>query len=309
MKQPRVLFAGTPEFARVSLAALVTAGIVPSAVLTQPDRPAGRGKHLTQSAVKHYAAERRIPVLQPTTLNDDAVIADIAALGPDIIIVAAYGRILPQSVLDIPTAGCLNVHASLLPRWRGAAPVQAAILAGDKQTGVCLMAMSSGLDCGPTYVSDTVSIGAHETAGELLDRLAAAGGHLLVTHLADIVSGKLSAVEQEASLATFASKIRTKDAVIDWQRPAIELERLVRAYNPSPGAYFMLGDVRVKCWRARHSATVDASPGTVVAANRGGIIVACGDGALILESLQRPGKRPITAEEFSTQSDLTGQRL
>ena len=309
MNQPKVIFAGTPEFARVSLEALVASGVVPGAILTQPDRPAGRGKRLTPSAVNVYATERGITVMQPTTLRDDAVIADLAALEPDIIIVAAYGLILPQSVLDIPTVGCLNVHASLLPRWRGAAPVQAAILAGDAETGICLMSMSSGLDCGPTYVSETVSIGEQETAGELHDRLAAVGGRLLVAHLADIVRGNISAVEQDESLATYAAKIRTEDAAIDWQRPATELERLVRAYNPAPGAYFMLDDIRIKCWRARQIAAVDEAPGTLVAAGRDGIIVACGDGALNIESLQRPGKRPITAGEFSTQMDLVGRRL
>ncbi|MCH7820433.1 MAG: methionyl-tRNA formyltransferase [Proteobacteria bacterium] len=309
MNQPKVIFAGTPEFARVSLEALVASGVVPGAILTQPDRPAGRGKRLTPSAVNVYATERGITVMQPTTLRDDAVIADLAALEPDIIIVAAYGLILPQSVLDIPTVGCLNVHASLLPRWRGAAPVQAAILAGDAETGICLMSMSSGLDCGPTYVSETVSIGEQETAGELHDRLAAVGGRLLVAHLADIVRGNISAVEQDESLATYAAKIRTEDAAIDWQRPATELERLVRAYNPAPGAYFMLDDIRIKCWRARQIAAVDEAPGTLVAAGRDGIIVACGDGALNIESLQRPGKRPVTAGEFSTQMDLVGRRL
>lgn len=309
MNQLKVIFAGTPEFARVALGALVASGVVPAVVLTQPDRPAGRGKRLTPSAVNDFAAERGITVMQPTSLHDDAVVADLAAHDPDIIIVVAYGLILPQSVLDIPTAGCLNVHASLLPRWRGAAPVQAAILAGDAQTGISLMSMSSGLDCGPTYVSETLSIGEHETAGELHDRLAASGGELLVTHLADIVGGRIPAVEQDESLATYAAKIRTEDAAIDWQRPAAELERLVRAFNPTPGAYFMLDDLRIKCWRARHIAAVDEAPGTLVAADRNGIIVACGDGALNIESLQRAGKRPVTAAEFSAQMDLVGRRL
>ena len=292
-----------------SLEAIVNSGVVPIEVLTQPDRPAGRGKQLAASPAKQYATERGIPVKQPDTLRDDAVVAEIAALEPDIVIVAAYGLILPQPVLDIPRAGCLNVHASLLPRWRGAAPIQAAILAGDVKTGACLMLMEAGLDSGPVFVRESVSIGEHETAGDLHGRLAATGAKLLASHLGKIVDGEMTPIQQDEDQATYAPKIMTADAELDWSRAATELDRLVRAYNPAPGAWFMLDDARIKCWQAQHTAGVDAPPGTVVAAGQGGIVVACGVGALRMESLQRPGKRAVTAGEFSSQIDLVGLTL
>jgi len=295
MTKPNVIFAGTPDFAVASLMALLESGNTPVAVLTQPDRPAGRGKRLSASPVKQVAKEHDILVLQPKTLRDATVIAK--------------GLILPQTVLDIPRAGCLNVHASLLPRWRGAAPIQAAILAGDEKTGVSLMAMEAGLDSGPVYSSSTITIGDNETAGELHDRLADLGGRVLVKHLDEILSGSLAAIAQDATCATYAGKIKTSDAAIDWQRPAREIERQVRAFNPVPGAWFMLGDERTKIWRARLTAGVDVPPGTIVASGKDGIVVSCGDGALNIVLLQRPGKRAVTAGEFANQVELTGQRL
>ena len=309
MTRTRIIFAGTPEFALASLEALVDMGHAPVAVLTQPDRRAGRGKHLAQSPVKQYALRHALPVLQPASLRDDAIVAELAALEPDILIVAAYGLILPQAVLDIPPAGCLNVHASLLPRWRGAAPIQAAILAGDQKTGACLMAMQAGLDDGPVYASSEVNIGPDETAGELHDRLAAEGAALLRKHLSAILTGEQIATAQDDALATYAPKIRTGDAMLDWQRPAEELARVVRAYNPVPGAWFMLGDERVKCWQAASIAAVDAPPGTIAAAGPDGVVVSCGEGALRLEALQRPGKRTVTAAEFAAQIELPGRQL
>ena len=309
MTAARVLFAGTPEFALASLQALTGSGIVPQAVLTQPDRPAGRGKRLTASPVKRFALDRGIEVLQPVTLKDPDVVAQIAGFEPDILVVAAYGLILPQNVLDIPATGCLNVHASLLPRWRGAAPIQAAILAGDAETGVSLMAMTAGLDCGPVYVEEVLAIGPEETAGELHDRLAALGGELLVRHFNAILSGALEAVEQDDARATYAGKINKQDARLDWQRPARELHRQVRAYNPVPGAFFLLDDTPVKCWRASIVAGVTGSPGDVLSAGRDGIVIACGEDALRLDSLQRPGKRPVTAAEFAGSVAITGRRL
>lgn len=309
MAQPRIVFAGTPEFALASLRALVESGNKPVAVYTQPDRPAGRGKKLTASPVKQFAVEQGIPVMQPATLKDDNVVAELAALEPDIMIVAAYGLLLPQAVLDIPQAGCLNVHASLLPRWRGAAPIQAAILAGDEETGVCLMAMEAGLDTGAVYASAATAIASDETAGQLHDRLAIIGGELLVDHLDEIVSGAVTAEPQDESAATYAAKIKTGDAAIDFRRSAGELERLIRAYNPVPGAWFMLDEQRIKCWHARAAAAVDAPPGTVVAAGRDGMTVACGEGALTLLTLQRPGKRPVAAAEFVAQFELIGRQL
>lgn len=310
MTDIRVLFAGTPEFALASLRALTDAGIVPLAVLTQPDRPAGRGKRLTASPVKQFAIEREIEVLQPATLKDREAVAQVAAFDPDILVVAAYGLILPQDVLDIPTSGCLNVHASLLPRWRGAAPIQAAILAGDSETGVSLMAMTAGLDCGPVYVEEALEIGPEETAGELHDRLATLGGEMLVRHFDAIVSATLRAVEQDDTQATYAGKISRQDARLDWQRPAEELHRQVRAYNPVPGSFFLLDEMPVKCWRARVvTGAAGTAPGEVLSASRDGIVVACGQGALRLDSLQRPGKRPVTAREFATTVALAGRRL
>ena len=309
MTDARVLFAGTPEFALASLQALTNAGIVPLAVLTQPDRPAGRGKHLTASPVKQFALERGIEVLQPATLKDAEAVAQIAAFEPDALVVAAYGLILPQSVLDIPARACLNVHASLLPRWRGAAPIQAAILAGDAETGISLMAVTAGLDCGPVYVREALAIGGEETAGELHDRLANLGGRLLVRHFDAILGGSLQAVEQDDSLATYAGKISKQDARLDWKRPAEELHRRVRAYNPVPGAFFLLDDLAVKCWRAGVVEGAAGTPGEVLSAGRDGIVVACGRDALRLDTLQRPGKRPVTAAEFTGSMAMTRRQL
>ncbi|NNC57033.1 MAG: methionyl-tRNA formyltransferase [Woeseiaceae bacterium] len=318
MKDPRVIFAGTPEFARASLSALVDAGVVPVAVLTQPDRPAGRGKRVTPSPVKRYAEEHDIPVMQPPTLRDDDVVAQLLALEPDIMVVAAYGLILPQTVLDIPARGCLNVHASVLPRWRGAAPIQAAILAGDKTTGVSLMSMTAGLDCGPVYVAAPLAIAPGETAGALHDRLATLGGDTLAQYLDDILEQRITPVPQDESATTYAGKINKSDAQLDWSQSAVDLERRVRAYDPVPGAFFFASlrggsdiaePLRIKCWRAASVADIDATPGTVVSSGADGIDVACASGALRLLELQLPGKRRVKAREFAHQIDLTDRIL
>ena len=302
----RLLFAGTPDFALASLQALVDSGNPPVAVLTQPDRPAGRGKKLRASPVKEYALARDIPVLQPATLRDDDVVAELAALEPDLMIVAAYGLILPQRVLDIPTQGCLNVHASVLPRWRGAAPIQAAILAGDQATGISLMQMEAGLDSGPVFHVAMLDIGDDETAGELHDRLAALGGATLVDKLDDILAGRIEAEKQDESLVTLAPKIEKRDAEVDWSVSAAEAARRVRAYNPFPGAFFFAGEHRIKLWCAT---PVDgaARPGTVLQADRDAIVVACGKDALRLDELQLPGKRRVPASEFAGQFDLAAE--
>jgi len=310
MKDPRVIFAGTPDFALASLSALVEAGFAPVAVLTQPDRPAGRGKRMTASPVKRFATERGIPVMQPTTLRDEGIVNELQALEPDVMIVAAYGLILPQNVLDIPGRGCVNVHASLLPRWRGAAPIQAAILAGDETSGVCLMAMTAGLDCGPVFASASLAIAADETAGELHDRLAKLGSELLVAELGNILDKKITAVPQDESAATYAGKIQTRDARLDWSQSASDLARCVRAYSPVPGAFFFVDEsLRVKCWRAVGIPEIDAAPGTVVASGPDGIDVACGSGGLRLLELQLPGKRRVEAREIANQLDLVGREL
>ena len=318
MKNPRVIFAGTPEFARASLLALVAHGIVPVAVLTQPDRPAGRGKRMTASPVKRFAEQHEIPVMQPATLREQTVADALVALDPDLLIVAAYGLLLPQNALDIPTSGCLNVHASLLPRWRGAAPIQAAILAGDRQTGISLMAMTAGLDCGPVFATAAIDIGDDETAGELHDRLAALGGRLLVDKFDDILNGTLPAVEQDDAEASYAGKISKQDARLDWSKDADALARHVRAYDPVPGAFFLVADdaatspdssIRIKCWRGSAVQHVRGAPGAVLESGRDGVIVACGDGGLRLGELQLPGKRRASAREFLQQLDLNGRVL
>ncbi len=306
MNKPRIVFAGTPEFALASLTALVDAGQVPVAVYTQPDRPAGRGRRTSASPVKIYAEQQGLPVFQPQTLRDDRAAAELASLKPDLLIVAAYGLILPQNVLDIPTTACINVHASILPRWRGAAPIQAAILAGDKTTGISLMQMTAGLDCGPVFSTRSVEIGDDESAGELHDRLATLGGELLVADLDAIVSGELRPAAQDDASATYAGKIQKQDAEIDWTQPAELLHRHIRAYNPVPGAFFFSGQsVRVKVWRATVVATVDAVPGTFVQYDKDGIVVACGTGGLRLDTLQLPGKRRADAREFVSQIKLS----
>ncbi len=305
MSIPRIVFAGTPEFALAALTALVQAGLAPVAVYTQPDRPAGRGRRTASSPVKRHAREIGIEVLQPGMLRDEAVASELESLRPDVLIVAAYGLILPKRILEIPAQGCLNVHASLLPRWRGAAPIQAAILAGDRTTGISLMRMTEGLDCGPVYSSRSVTIGDDECAGELHDRLAALGGELLVADLCNIMDGTISALAQEEALATYAGKIGKSDAELDWTCTAEALQRHVRAYNPVPGAFFFGTDsLRIKVWGAHVVANIDAKPGSFVQYDSDGIVVACGHDGLRLESLQLPGKRRVSAREFVSQIDL-----
>jgi methionyl-tRNA formyltransferase len=305
LNNPRIVFAGTPDFALASLRALVDGGYSVLAAYTQPDRPAGRGRRLTASPVKQYAEECGIAVLQPESLKTDAAAAQLEALQPDVMIVAAYGLILPQRILDIPTQGCLNVHASVLPRWRGAAPIQAAILADDATTGVSLMRMTAGLDCGPVYSTKSVELVANESAGELHDRLAVLGGELLLADLPSLLGGGLLAVEQDEALATYAGKIQKQDAELDWTLAADALQRHIRAYNPAPGAFFFAnGVVRVKCLRASEVSEVNAVPGTVVQYDGDAIVIACGQGGLRLDSLQLPGKRRVTCQEFVTQIEL-----
>jgi methionyl-tRNA formyltransferase len=303
----RVIFAGTPAFACESLRALVQSGVRPVAVLTQPDRPAGRGKKLTASPVKLYALEQKLDVMQPATLNDPGVASSIEALNADLLVVVAYGLLLPQRILDAPRVACINAHASLLPRWRGAAPVQHVILAGDTQSGVCLMQMEAGLDTGPVYARASIDVGAEETAGELHDRLAALGGALLAENLDAISLGHIAAEAQDDSLATYASKISTSDACINWDAPAEAVLRTIRAYNPVPGAWTMLNGERVKCWRAVASDAQPRAVGEVVDVGDHGVDISCASGSVRLLEVQRPGKKRITAAEFAAQASLAGQ--
>jgi len=309
MSGRRILFAGTPDFALASLRALCDSGVTPLAVFTQPDRPAGRGRKLKASPVKEFALGKRIAVHQPETLKDTDVVKEISGLKADLMIVAAYGLILPQAILDLPKHGCLNVHASLLPRWRGAAPIQAAILAGDEETGISLMQMSAGLDSGPVFAQQSVRIGDTESAGELLDRLALLGGEMLCEQVPDILDGKLEAEPQDENSVTYAGKIRKSDAAMNWRKSATELLREVRAYKPVPGAFFDLGGEQIKCWSAEIADGQSGTVGTVISAGRDGIDVACGEGVLRMLELQRPGRGRISAGEFTDQTSIMGRRL
>jgi methionyl-tRNA formyltransferase len=309
MTEPlRVCFAGTPEFARAALAALADAGHHIPLVLTQPDRPAGRGLKLQASAVKQEALARGLPVLQPQGLRlDGRFAADAAAAQAalaesrlDVLVVAAYGLILPQWALTCATHGALNIHASLLPRWRGAAPIQRALEAGDAHTGITLMQMDAGLDTGPMLLARALPIAPHDTATSLHDRLAALGAALVVEGLPAWVSGRLQATPQPAAGVTYAAKIDKAEAAIDWRQPAVQIERRVRAFDPFPGASFVLDGETLRLWRARVAdpGALSGAPGECVPAPAGVLRVACGEGALDLLEVQRAGGRRVPVADF-----------
>lgn len=301
-----ILFAGTPAFAAAALDALLLAGHQVSLVLTQPDRPAGRGLKPQASAVKQLALAHQLSVAQPASLKDEAVVDQLAAVGADVMIVAAYGLILPGSVLQLPRLGCLNIHASLLPRWRGAAPIQRAILAGDAETGITIMQMDAGLDTGAMLMTGAIPIADDDTAQTLHDKLAALGAQLIVRVLRE----QPPAVAQDNARATYAAKITKAEARIDWTRPAIELARAIRAYNPVPGAHTTWHGQPLKLWRAEPVAASAASPGTVLQADAGGIVVAAGNGALRLLELQRAGGKRLAAQTFLAGATFQpGERL
>ena len=295
----RIVFAGTPEFAVPSLRAAAQRNEV-VAVYTQPDRPAGRGRGLALSPVKQEALARGLPVLLPETLRDPAAQAQLRALEPDLLVVVAYGLILPRAVLAIPANGCWNVHASLLPRWRGAAPIQRAIQAGDARTGVCLMKMEAGLDTGPVLLEADTAIGAGETGGQLHDRLAGLGAQVLADGLGLLRAGMQPVPRaQPAEGVTYAHKLDKAEARLDWSRPAVELARTVRAFNPWPVAEAMVAGERLRIHGAvAVDAVPDAAPGTLLAASRDGIDIACGAGVLRLRVVQREGGRAITAADW-----------
>jgi methionyl-tRNA formyltransferase len=303
----RVAFAGTPEFAAAALAALLRTGWAVPLVLTQPDRPAGRGLHLQASAVKALALEHGLPVVQPRGLRlDGRFAADAAAARdalqaarPDVMVVAAYGLILPAWVLQLPARGCINIHASLLPRWRGAAPIQRAIEAGDDRTGITIMQMDAGLDTGDMLLTKSLPIDADDTCASLHDRLASLGGRLVVEALETLVAGGLRPQHQPADGATYARKIDKSEAPIDWTQAATLIERRVRAFDPFPGASFTWQGEAVKVWRAALLPSAGpAGPGRVVDLAPGRLAVACGEGALELIELQRPGGRRIPATQY-----------
>ncbi|TKD45750.1 methionyl-tRNA formyltransferase [Azotobacter chroococcum] len=298
MTQPlRIVFAGTPEFAAEHLKALLAAGQRPIAVYTQPDRPAGRGQKLMPSPVKQLALQHAIPVLQPSSLRDPAAQAELAALEPDLLLVVAYGLILPQAVLDIPRLGCINSHASLLPRWRGAAPIQRAIEAGDGESGVTVMQMEAGLDTGPMLLKVATPIQPDDTGGSLHDRLAGLGAQALVEAVARLAAGELAGEVQDDALATYAHKLNKDEARLDWSRPADELARRIRAFDPWPVCHSNLNGTPLKVFGALVEAG-EGAPGTILAARRDGLTVACGSGALRLTRLQLPGGKPLAFAEL-----------
>jgi methionyl-tRNA formyltransferase len=307
----KIVFAGTPEFARVALEAIAAAGHEIVLVMSQPDRPAGRGMKLQASPVKQCAVANGWPVAQPRSLRLDGKYPDEAAAGrdallqaqPDLMVVAAYGLILPQWVLDLPKHGCLNIHASLLPRWRGAAPIHRAIEAGDTQTGITIMQMDAGLDTGDMLLREAVDIGNDSTA-RLHDRLAELGGRMVVQALASI--GTLTRTPQPAEGVTYANKVEKQEAQIDWDQPADAIVRRIRAFDPFPGASSPLDAETVKLWAAHAvpAASVPAAPGTILAVTDAGVAVAARDSIVMLAELQRPGGKRLAVADFLRGFDL-----
>ncbi len=302
----KIVFAGTPAFAAVALQTLLDSGHEVTLVLTQPDRPAGRGLKAQASAVKRLAEQCGLAVLQPSSLKSEDVARAVKAASPEVIVVAAYGLILPEALLKLPPLGCVNIHASLLPRWRGAAPIQRALLAGDAVTGVTIMQMEAGLDTGPILLQEPIPIAADDTAGVLHDKLAALGARLIVRALVE----RPAVTPQDDSRATYAARITKGEPEIDWWRSAMELERQVRAFNPSPGAQTQLGPAAIKIWRACVEPRISGAPGTVFAAGPDGIVVACGHGGLRITELQRAGGKRLAAGAFLAGFKLEpGMRL
>ena len=311
----RVVFAGTPEFARVALERLHAAGFIIPLVLTQPDRPAGRGMKLQASAVKQFALEHGIAVAQPHSLKldgkypEEAAVAGAAleAAQPDVIVVAAYGLILPQWLLDLPRLGCLNIHASLLPRWRGAAPIHRAVEAGDAETGVTIMQMDAGLDTGDMLLVEHLRIAPGDTTGSLHDKLALLGGRLIVEALEIAACGGLTRTPQPAEGVTYAHKIEKAEAQVNWAQPADVIARRIRAFNPNPGAATLWQADALKLWQAQVDIDMQSSsqaPGTVLAVQADGIRVQCGQSVICLTELQRAGGKRLSAADF-----LRGQPL
>jgi methionyl-tRNA formyltransferase len=315
MTRARIVFAGSPEFAVPALTALLDSPHEVVAVLTQPDRPAGRGRQLTPSPVYQAAADRGLRVLQPQALRESLIQAQLRALTADLLVVVAYGQLLPPAVLAMPRRGCVNLHASLLPRWRGASPIQSALLAGDAVTGVCLMQMDAGLDTGPVFARSSRKIAADDTAATLHDALATDGAELLAAHLEELLDGSLPALPQSTTGVTYAPRIRKSDGAIDWRQPAARIDCQIRAYNPWPVATTVWQGQPLRCWNSQLAAGTAAAipstavPGEVVAVDGAGIAVQTGAGVLLLTELQLPGKRRLSAREFGHAHPLVGSRL
>lgn len=294
----RVVFAGTPAFAAIALKALIDAQFQIVLVLTQPDRPAGRGLKLQESEVKKVASEYSIPVLQPATLKTDATREQLMSFAPDVMIVAAYGLILPVSILQLPLHGCLNIHASLLPRWRGAAPIQRAILAGDQETGITIMQMDQGLDTGAILLQKSVPIKATDTAQILHDNLAQLGAQCIIEALYLLQQGKLIPIDQSKDGVCYAHKIEKEEARIDWSCDAVDIDRSIRAFNPYPIAYTNYQSISLKVWQSRIEQNLSGRPGEIIKIDNRGITVACGKHAIVLELIQRAGGRRLPVEDF-----------
>ena len=307
----RVAFAGTPEFALPAFQALVGSGHTVVGVLTQPDRPKGRGRQVAASPIKQAAGAQGLPISQPLTLKTEQSRADLAGWSPDVLVVVAYGLILPRAVLELPKLGCVNIHASLLPRWRGAAPIQRAILAGDLQTGVSIMRMDVGLDTGPVYLERKVTLTPRETSGTLHDRLAAEGGAALLQVLDQLATDSAISIPQAEDGITYATKIEKSEAQIDWRHGAVEIDRQVRAFNPWPVAETRLGGEQLRVYAANvaDDRKIGAEPGEITDIQADAIVVACGRGSLALTQLQRPGRRPVSARDLINTLDLAGRRL
>jgi methionyl-tRNA formyltransferase len=303
----RIAFAGTPEFSVAALDALHAAGHTIVGVFTQPDRPAGRGQKLTSSPVAQRAEALNIPTFKPLKMNAEAQ-EDLRMLRAELMVVVAYGLILPAAALGIPRHGCFNIHASLLPRWRGAAPIQRAILAGDSETGITIMRMDPGLDTGPMLLKESLHISGDTNAATLHDALSAMGAKLIVEAVDKLSRGELREEVQPAEGATYAKKISKDEARLDWSLPAEELALRVRGYNPMPVAWTELAGERVRIYEARmEPGNADAAPGTIVAAENDGIRVACGAGLLDILKLQRPGGKPLSAAEAIRGRTLLGE--
>ena len=295
----RVLFAGTPDFAAAHLQALLDAPTISViGVYSQPDRPAGRGKKLTASPVKKLALKHQLPVFQPQSLKDPEQQRILSELQADIMVVVAYGLILPQAILDAPRLGCINVHASILPRWRGAAPIQRAIEAGDAETGVTIMQMDAGLDTGAMLSVSRCDIDSNETSASLHSKLEVLGAPALLHTLESLNSGLAVAVEQDDQLSCYAAKITKQEALIDWSQSAQILDRQIRAFNPFPAAYTTLDELRIKIWQAEPTPASGLTPGQIISADSAGILVSCGEQSLLLTEIQLPGKSRMAVSEM-----------